>query len=161
MFVYMIVPTPVQKYSSVYRGLPFLDGVLFLRMGESLIVLARRKNREPTVLDYVKSLLRGKPLEIPEAQETPEIPQQFRVQPQEQPQEAIDQATPEGILEQRVTRVNFPWRALLALGIALAAQISLMPRPNRAWLPGVILYLCAAVVLAWSIWKGEWLPRNA
>ncbi len=117
-------------------------------------------NREPTVLDFVKSLLRGKPLSIPEVQETPEVSQQFTVQPQEQPQEAIDQAAPEGIPEQRVPRVIFPWHALLALGIALAAQISLMPRPNRAWLPGVILYLCAAVVLTWSVWKGEWLPAE-
>jgi hypothetical protein len=54
--------------------------------------------------------------------------------------------------------VVFPWRSLLALGFALVAQISLMPRPNRAWIPGVILYVCAAGWLAWAAWNGEWVP---
>lgn len=114
-------------------------------------------NREPTVLDYVKSLLRGKPLTIPEIQESPEDSQQFAEQPQEEPADKADHIKLIESTEQRARGVNLPWRALLALGLALAAQISLMPRPNRTWIPGIILYICAAVVLAWSVWKGEWL----
>jgi hypothetical protein len=117
-------------------------------------------NREPTVLDYVKSLLGGKPLAIPEPQESPEVAQQFTEQPQELPLELAKPAAPEETPEHRALVVNFPWRALLSLGIAVVAQISLMPRPNRAWLPGFILYVCSAVVLTWSVWKGEWLPAE-
>ncbi len=114
-------------------------------------------NREPTVLDFVKSLLRGKPLAIPELQESPEVSQSFAEHPQEFPVESGETTLPEETPEVRATVVNFPWRALLALGIALLAQISLMPHPDRAWIPGVILYLCAASVLVWSVIKGEWL----
>ncbi len=117
-------------------------------------------NREPTVLDYVKSLLRGKPLAIPEAQELPEVSQPFAEQSQEQAFEAAEQTAPEQTPERRALGAILPWRSLLALGIAVVAQISLMPRPSRAWIPGVILYACAAVVLAWSVWKGEWLPAE-
>ncbi len=56
----------------------------------------------------------------------------------------------------RSIAISLPWRSLLALGLALIAQISLLPRPDRAWLPGVILYVFAAGCLAWAAWKGEW-----
>ena len=124
-------------------------------------------NREPTVLDYVKSLLRGKPLAIPELQPAPEASQPFAEQTQEQTLAASEQSQPEGeqaapeaVPENRTAGVSLPWRSLLALGIALLAQISLMPRPNRVWLPGLILYLCSAGVLVWAVWKGEWLPAE-
>ena len=58
------------------------------------------------------------------------------------------------------SRVTYPWRSLLALGIALVAQLSLLPRPNRTWILGVILYILAAGWLAYSSWKGEWLPAD-
>ncbi len=56
--------------------------------------------------------------------------------------------------------LTLPWRSLLALGIAFVAQISLQPRPERAWIPGVILYLFAAGWLVWAAWKGEWSPAD-
>ncbi len=114
-------------------------------------------NREPTVLDFVKSLLRGKPLAIPELQESPEVSQPSTEQPQEQPVGESEMAVPEETPERPDSGVIFPWRSLLALGIALLAQISLMPRPDRAWIPGVILYLFSAGMLVWSVIKGEWL----
>ncbi len=124
-------------------------------------------NREPTVLDFVKSLLRGKPLAIPEAQASPEGSPPVADQAQEQPGAAIEQApeeteeaAPEPTAEQHADGFSLPWRSLLALGIALVAQISLMPRPNRLWLPGLILYLCSAGVLVWAVWKEEWLPAE-
>jgi hypothetical protein len=114
-------------------------------------------NREPTVLDFVKSLLRGKSLAIPELQESPEVSQPPTEQPQEQPVRAGEMAILEETPEHAAAGVIFPWRALLALGIALLAQFSLMPRPDRAWIPGVILYLFSACMLVWSVIKGEWL----
>jgi hypothetical protein len=114
-------------------------------------------NREPTVLDFVKSLFRGKPLAIPELPESPEVSQPFAEQSPEPPDEAVEKPVPEKTGEQPASGVIFPWRALLALGFALLAQISLMPRPDRAWIPGVILYLCSAGLLVWSVLKGEWV----
>jgi len=119
-------------------------------------------NREPSVLDYVKSLLRGKPLTIPSPAETlpiaPAIAEQPEELPEEQPASIEEQVTP--ALAPRSPRYVLPWRSLLALGIALAAQISLQPRPNRAWVPGVILYLLAAGWLVWAALKGEWTPAD-
>lgn len=117
-------------------------------------------NREPTVLDYVKSLFRGKPLAIPSPDEAPQATQPLSEPPQEQLVVADEQAAPDETPGLRTPGVAFPWRSLLALGIALAAQISLQPRPNRTWLPGVILYICAAGWLAWAAWKGEWVPAD-
>jgi hypothetical protein len=117
-------------------------------------------NREPSVLDYVKSLFRGKPLAIPSPEEAPQETQPISEPLQEQFVVADEQAAPEGTPGPRIPGIAFPWRSLLALGIALAAQISLQPRPNRTWLPGVILYLCAAGWLAWAAWKGEWVPDD-
>lgn len=111
---------------------------------------------EPSVLDYLKSLLRGKPLSIPElekptekavlpAEETPpELPTEPETIPPSPPQPAA------------VPSLPFPWLALLVLGLALMAQIALEPRTERAWLPGAILYLLAAVALLWADWRGEW-----
>ncbi len=124
-------------------------------------------NREPTVLDYVKSLLRGKPLAIPEPQGSPEESQPFGTKSLELPLIEAELAQPEA--EQAAAgptplstapKVNFPWRSLLALGIALVAQLSLMPRPNRAWIPGVFLYLLAAGWLVLAARKGEWVPAE-
>jgi len=117
-------------------------------------------NREPTVLDYVKSLFRGKPLAIPSPDEAPQATQPLSEPPQEQLVVADEQAAPDETPGLRTPEVAFPWRSLLALGIALAAQISLQPRPNRTWLLGVILYICAAGWLAWAAWKGEWVPAD-
>lgn len=117
-------------------------------------------NREPTVLDYVKSLFRGKPLAIPSPEEAPQVTQSLGEQIQEQPVLADEQAAPSEAPGPRTPGVVFPWRSMLALGLALAAQITLIPRPNRIWILGVILYLCAAGWLAWSAWKGEWVPAD-
>ena len=113
-------------------------------------------NREPTVPDYFKSLLRGKPLAIPSAVEPTTPPQPFINQPQEEPEPMIEAAAPQVVARPVPMRISLPWRSLLALGLALAAQVSLQPGPDRTWLPGVILYALAAGWLAWSAWTGEW-----
>jgi hypothetical protein len=117
-------------------------------------------NREPTVLDFVKSLFRGKPLAIPSPEETAHPPSLLSEEPQEQPKLTDIQPAPSQEPTPISSRLSLPWLSLLALGIALVAQVSLQPRPNRVWLSGVILYLVAAGVLVWTTWKGEWLPAE-
>lgn len=119
-------------------------------------------NREPTVLDYVKSLLRGKPLAIPSPEEVLEPPRPA-IEPAQAPiettapnQTPTEIPTPITLPVPSPQGVSLPWRSLVALGLALAAQISLQPGPDRTWLPGVILYALAASWLIWSTWKDEW-----
>ncbi len=125
-------------------------------------------NREPSVLDYFKSLLRGKPLPIPEAEVEPQAvqPQQELLEPPVMASRQVSGAVPlpgelstaipESIPTARAAGISLPWRSLLALLIAIAAQISLQPRPDRQWVPGVILYLLATAWLVWAAWRGEW-----
>jgi hypothetical protein len=113
-------------------------------------------NQEPTVLDYVKSLLRGKPLPIPTAVETPQESQGVEDQSPLQTTSTEENNAPVVETEPPGRKFSIPWLSLLALGIALIAQISLEPRPNRTWLPGVILYLLAAICLVWAAWRGDW-----
>jgi len=47
------------------------------------------------------------------------------------------------------------WRSGLALVLALLAQFSLQPAPERSWKIGVALYLAAAGMLAWAYLRGE------
>ena len=106
----------------------------------------------------LKSLFRGKPLAIPSPDETPQETQPLEEQLPQQPVAMDEQVSPAP--EHRKPGLTLPWRSLVALGIALVAQISLQPRPNRAWIPGVILYLFAAGWLVWAAWKGEWSPAD-
>lgn len=119
-------------------------------------------NQEPSVLDYVKSLFRGKPIKIPYADESAQVSQPLVEQPPEQPPEQPitmdEQVAPPPKLPAQ--KISLPWRSLLALGLALAAQISLQPRPDRSWLLGVVLYLLAGVCLVWAVWKGELSPAD-
>lgn len=114
-------------------------------------------NQGPSVLDYVKSLLRGKPLAIPFPEQVAPGEPQRRIEGVEEGQLADEaSASTAPSPEQHPLRLNLPWRPLLALFIALAAQVTLQPRPDRAWLPGAILYLLAAGMLIWAAWKDEW-----
>ncbi len=117
-------------------------------------------NREPTVLDFIKSLFRGKLLAIPARQETPEISQPPIEAAQAQPEVVAEQPSPAQEPQNIPPRIKFPWRSLLALGLALVAQLALLPRPNRSWVLGVILYALAAGWLVYSSWKGEWVPAE-
>ena len=113
-------------------------------------------NREPTVLDFVKSIFRGKVLAIPTRHEVADTPQT----PVEQPAQPPEPQVTKEMKQSQLPEFVFPWRSLLALGLALVAQVALLPRPNRAWIPGVILYTCAAGWLALVSWKREWTPAN-
>jgi hypothetical protein len=124
---------------------------------------------EPTILDFVKALLtpwRGK---IPQI--TPEEKGEDREVHREGLKHSdfdaplpIDQLTIEPSERTHKTSpqpYTWPWRALIALGLALVAQRSLEPAIDRMWFPGAVFYLIAILMILWAIWAGELtLPKN-
>ena len=138
-------------------------------------------NESPTVLDYVISLLKGKPIRIPPLESPLEtsVSQEEGASPEQtftpsalepvvvEPKADLPVASTSGerALALPAQPVEFPWRALGALGLALAAQISLEPRPNRGWAMGAILYFLAALWVIWANTRHEWkagrLPAHA
>ena len=125
-------------------------------------------NREPSVLDYLKSLFKGKPLAIPspeeivqpsrQAEEEPQ--QQAQTQPQEQAEPVARQSPLQVKPEAQAVRLVLPWVSFLAFFLALVAQVSLQPRANRSWVVGVVVYLLAGGLVVWSTWRGEWQPAE-
>jgi len=88
---------------------------------------------EPSVLDYVKSLFRSEQVEAVSSVETNE-----------------DKPLP-----------PFPWRVLLAFGLALIGQIMFEPPHARAEF-GFVFYIAAFALLGWALLRGEWtLPSLA
>jgi hypothetical protein len=124
---------------------------------------------EPSVLDYVKSLLtpwRGKPLPIPQIErqdeETPDHPYVTQVASVDLDLTLSDEASmraevlPEGVPRVQAQAVSLPWRSLVALGLALMAQIALQPRSDRSWVFGAFFYLLAAGWAVWGNLHNEW-----
>jgi len=115
---------------------------------------------EPSVLDYVKSLFRfgnGERIHIPSV-----VEEEFRtvaVQAEEIAPQPSDEAQPSSFLPPPST--SFPWRSLLALLVALAAQNFFEPAHTSIEL-GLALYVGAFAFLGWAIQRGEWtLPPHA
>jgi hypothetical protein len=119
---------------------------------------------EPSVLDYLKSRLM--PWKYPRVELPPEEPlptgqSEFIDSDLAEPEMAIIEhpakaAGPTPKAAGRPTGGRFPWASLLALALALVAQFSLSPAPQRGWLSGVLLFAGALGFLAWAAWKGEW-----
>lgn len=131
---------------------------------------------EPSVLDYVKARLApwrssppalvgglaetARPLAVEEG--LPEAPQGQAGEAAAVSESASAQLTPipsraaaEALPASQAAVRLWPWRSLLALGLALAAQRALEPGPERAWEMGLFTYLLAAACLAWAFWRGE------
>lgn len=136
---------------------------------------------EPTVLDYVKSLLsfgNRERIRIPgeEASRAPEEVRESRSflaeTPALQTLEEVKQDTsfwqepPAEVqlapaLSQELTPAAFPWRSLLALFLALIAQVNFEP-PHDSTTLGIALYIAAFSMLVLAIRRGEWqLPSLA
>lgn len=122
---------------------------------------------EPSVLDYVKSRLmpwKYPRLSIPDELETASL--QVIETRQDVPAPAnvaINNLTPSAITTEKSKgeaaeqlRIVLPWRSLAALALALAAQWSLAPCPERSAQPGITLLLAAGGFLFWAYWRGEW-----
>jgi hypothetical protein len=88
---------------------------------------------EPSVLDYVKALFRSEKVEAVSSVETIEV----------------KPLTP------------FPWRVLLAFGLALIGQIMFEP-PHARTEFGFVFYIAAFGLLGWALLRDEWtLPSLA
>jgi len=127
---------------------------------------------EPSVLDYLKAKLtpwRGPAPQIPAAQPAEEPESSLVALPavDRQPSADLDAAAPGAALRgvepageaatmPVLQRVALPWISLISFGLALLAQISLEPGPERTWTTGAILYLLSAACLGLAAWRGEW-----
>ena len=127
---------------------------------------------EPSILDYLKSKLKfwehGNKIEIPPGDELPkETPaESFQgVNPGEpvrspEPVVAPEEPVPAQEPPREKTREpnRWPWRSLLALVLALAAQRAWEPVPNqdRTAGAGLVLYAIALALLVWAFISKEW-----
>ncbi len=129
---------------------------------------------EPTVLDYVKSLLtpwKGPPLQIPpapgdtalsQAEEelsTTPVPLAESIPSQEEPALQDSEGEPDSTLSEPAPPrppIKVPWASLAAFALGAIAQLALQPRPDRSWIAGAILYWMAGTWLIWATWKEEW-----
>jgi hypothetical protein len=118
---------------------------------------------EPSVLDYIKSRLMPWayprieiPPETPHGAHTPAIAgatsaQAVRLEtlPQERQETA---ARPAAALQ----IAHWPWRSLAALLLAIAAQYSLAPAPQRSWSTGIFFLALALAFLTLASLRQEW-----
>ncbi len=120
---------------------------------------------EPSVLDYLKSKLkfweRGEKIKIPVESESPkEIPEAAAPVVEVEPAVLLTGLEPLAKAEQpreRPAQTNrWPWRSLLALVLALLAQRSWDPVPNRTAGVGLVLYALGLALLVWAYLSKEW-----
>jgi dolichyl-phosphate-mannose-protein mannosyltransferase len=107
--------------------------------------------REPSVLDYLKSRLsfgRGRRIQIPAPHEEEGQAETSRAEIWVDAEESAGPTV-------RNTWLDFPWRSLSALGLALTAQTFYEP-PALSAPAGSVLYLFAAGFLIWAAVRNEW-----
>ncbi|MCK5313821.1 MAG: glycosyltransferase family 39 protein, partial [Anaerolineales bacterium] len=121
---------------------------------------------EPSILDYLKAKLtpwRGPAPEIPvlEPDEQAEDREGFESghQPEAVPREFTEPSTQSTPQPSRQS-APWPWQALLALCLALIAQLTLEPGPDRTWKIGFFLYLISFAFLIWAFWRSEWMKPS-
>ncbi len=105
-------------------------------------------------MDYLKSRLsfgRGRAIEIPPL---PAEPLESQAQVVEAGAAAAARSVPSP-LGATVAAAMFPWRSLLALGLALLAQNFYEP-PHPAAAVGSTVYVLALSLLVWAAVRGEW-----
>ena len=122
-------------------------------------------NDELTVLDYVKAILtpwRGAPPRIPPIELTEDLDKDSTTlldsESVSQAASIIDEQLPSPPIPETATQVAvFPWRTFIAMGLAVAAQLSLEPGPGRTWVLGLGLYLFSAAWVVWANLRKEWV----
>ncbi|MCJ7567222.1 MAG: glycosyltransferase family 39 protein [Anaerolineales bacterium] len=106
--------------------------------------------QEPSVLDWLKSLVRGRPIPIPEG-----------------PVESAIDDLPLQVLDEELQRETIlstfrfeasQFRLPVALLLALAAQFGLERREGSIWV-SIALYILAAVVIAWGTWSKDFIYK--
>ncbi len=99
---------------------------------------------EPTVLDWVKSLFRLRPIPIPRRErEAPRLREERCAPRPAEPREPL--------LRLMAARLRLP----VALILALMAQFGLELRAPNTFV-SVVLYLLAAALVGWGVWAGDW-----
>jgi hypothetical protein len=118
---------------------------------------------EPSVLDYLKSKLKfwehGGEIEIPAESEPPEasdrdVPKAAEMRASVLPHGQDSTAEPPK--KETAEPNHWPWRALLALALALLAQRSWEPAPDRTATVGLFLYALSLALLVWAYFRHEW-----
>lgn len=107
--------------------------------------------KEPSVLDYVKAKL------MPWRGPAPRVPEPEREEETQSSTAPVSEETPAPALMAGEQAITFPWRATLALLLAIFAQVSLEPHTGRSWGMGVVLYLFAFAFLVWAVLRKEWV----
>jgi hypothetical protein len=103
---------------------------------------------EPSLLDYLKAKLSLKALFKGGAYV--QIPSPTEEEKAVQPEVKLEEAP-----HRRGIFTKFPWRSLLALGLALIAQRAFEPMNSHpGW--GGLFYFAAFCTLIFALWKGEW-----
>lgn len=114
---------------------------------------ASTPEHEPTVLDLYKSVTKDW------ASFFNFIRSLWDARRREELNRALAQQAAQPLIVEEVSEppraATFPWRALLALLIALAAQAFVEP-PNRHYPLSLMLYLAAIGLLVWASFKDEW-----
>jgi hypothetical protein len=118
---------------------------------------------EPTVLDWVKSLLKLKPIPIPEPREVEEgaeapLPQVEIKFDTESSEHEVKPAVPSEAFQFSPKYLRLPF----ALFLGFLAQFALESKPESLFLP-VGLYLLAGLLVGWATWAGDFhfsLPLN-
>ena len=100
---------------------------------------------ELSVLDYFKALLKPWSGELPKIPELTESPAELT---------HADLPSASDSLSLGVESIQIPWRTMIALMIALAAQITLQPG-IRSGAVGAVLYLAAVGFAIWAVRRGE------
>ncbi|HSB90890.1 MAG TPA: glycosyltransferase family 39 protein [Anaerolineales bacterium] len=103
-------------------------------------------SREPSVLDWFKSLFRLRPMAIPKAEQpAPAPPVEVPVEPSRPPRPITR------VLE--LGQLRLP----AALVLALLGQATFEAAPTRDRMPaaGIVLYLAAAALTAWGLWRHD------
>jgi hypothetical protein len=123
------------------------------------------EDKEPTVLDYIKSKLmpwKGIQIELPSKEEA-DIAQSSVISEKSGEEEGLEEPIEPRVVDWRrpikaetiAAKIAFPWRSISALILALFAQASISP-PERNVNQGVGLFALAACLLVWSAWHNEW-----
>ena len=121
---------------------------------------------EPSVLDYLKAKLtpwRGPVPQIPTA-EPVQVEAGGDLAPLDSGQIEVSltaaraDSSVQAIPTPAARVISLPWLSLLSFVLALLAQLSLEPGPDRSWTIGAFLYMFSAACLVVTSWRKEWVP---
>ncbi len=107
--------------------------------------------QEPSVLDWLKSLVRGHPIPIPEGPVESAI--------DDLPMQAVDEEPQQEAILSTFRFEASQFRLPVALLLALAAQFGLERREGSIWI-SIVLYILAGVVIAWGTWSKDFFYKT-